>query len=279
MQSRISFLLCAISLISTLSVSRGWTKEWVLEFPLDQEHGTVEVYEQPTVSTGYLIRGKLLSAQPAIGPVSVPDDKFVHLKLNGIASRRMSILARLPAESINSLEISQITLSSLDFKLIGRFGHLRSLRLRGCTLADELTMETVDFSESVEDLRFDIQEDSQIEKIARWGARFPNLSYVFCDNRHFNAAEISHFANHPHAAFLPVQIGSDAPELFASLKTIPNLIGLNLALQADAPEGWWQALPSLKTLEHINWSGGTINDDLLSSIAQMPSFRSLLLQD
>lgn len=278
MRSRTSFLLFAFFLISTLSASRGWTKDWLFEFPPDQEHGTVEVYEQPTESTGYLIRGKLISAQPAIGTVSVPDDKFVHLKLNGIASHRMSILARLPPESINSLEISQITLSPLDFKLIGRFVHLQSLRLRDCTLADELTMETVDFSESVKDLRFDVQEDSQIGKIACWGAKFPRLSYVFCDNRHFNAAEISHFANHLHAAFLPVQISSDATDLFASLKTIPNLVGLNLVVQADAPDGWWQALPTLKKLEHINWSGGTINDDLLSSMAEMPKFRSLLLQ-
>lgn len=278
MPSRTSFLFCAFFVINTLSTSRGWTQELVLEFPQDQVHGTVEVYEPPTVSTGYLSRGELISAQPAMGTVTVPAGKFVNLKLNGIAAHHISILAKLPPGSINGLEINQCSLSPLDFKLISRFDHLRLLSLSRCTLADELTIESLDISESVEDLRFAVQEDSQIEKIVCWGARLPSLSFVFCDNRHFNASEISHFANHTHAAFLPVQISADAAELFASLKTIPQLVGLNLVVQADAPDGWWDALPDLKKVEHINWSGGKITSDLLSSMANMPSLRSLVLQ-
>ncbi len=68
--------------------------DWVFEFPQDQEHRTVEVYEQATVTMGYLNRGELISTHPAMGAVSVPDGKFVNLKLNGVASRRMSLLSQ-----------------------------------------------------------------------------------------------------------------------------------------------------------------------------------------
>ena len=93
-----------------------------------------------------------------------------------------------------------------------------------------------------------------------------------------NQSDVAHFAGHPTASFLPVSVGKDAKQLFAALKELPNLQGLNFRVEEDASDKYWSDLPALKKLAHFNWWSGLINAELLGTMSEMESLRSLLFQ-
>jgi len=291
-RARRRVVLCAAGCLTILAIVVGTVRldhatattttpdvgHWQLRFPDDQEYGTVEEYEKPSVSLGFVTKGLLKAVHPAKGTISVSEESYINLKLNRIVSGNLNILGNLPEDSIFGLEISHCVLGAADVEQLCRLTKLRILLLDECSFAEGLDTDRVDVAASLEHLSFKAQEDDQIDKFVQWAARCPVLGFLYCNNRFLSATEVSHFANNSSASFLPVNISADAAEMFTALETIPNLRGLNLRVSEDAPDEYWLDLPKLRQVQHINWSGGMINDALLSSMALVPNIRSLTLQ-
>ena len=264
--------------IDSVDVLAQSAEQRTLTFPDDVVYGEVLTYDQPETMFGYPQLGKPISTQPATGMVRVPASGYTRLLLNANGSKDLSWLRDLPAESINGLSFDDCTLDANAFETIARFKNLRSLGLRPCAMAEGTDVSSVQIAAQLQNFTFRAASEDQIEAFARWAARCPNVAYLRCDNRYFNAKDVRHFAEHPSASFLSVRVGEDGQQLFENLKDLPNLRALNVDVEANAADEYWAALPKLKTLELFNWGGGSIDAELLQAMGKMPKLRILRLQ-
>lgn len=261
----------------------GWTGEGrtdhlLLSFPNDQEYGTVETSGPPTRLLGVLSRSETTSVHSAKGDVQLSQPEFITVKLNSAGSKDLACLQNLPAESIQGLSLSGSVLLKEDFRQIGRLVSLQWLSLSNCRLGDDCHIPDLAVPESLEALYFRCADDDQIPDVVAWSARCPHLRFLYCRNRHLKANEIARFVNHASAAFLPVNVAADAGQLFASLARVPGLRALNVRVDDTAADEYWLSLSKLRNVEHMNWSGGNIDAELLSSMGRMQNLRSLLFQ-
>lgn len=282
---RRTVVLVSATTVSMLVVIGGarsvWAENsntWTLPFPADADYGTVSTHDPPKMISGYLQLGKSNSRQPAQGDVQVRRDDFVSLNLNGRASHDLSVLRDLPAEVVNSLTISNCELDQRAFETIARFSGLRVLHFEDCSIASGVEIDSLPVLGELNVFQFRASMEDQVDDFVQWAASCPKLAFAWCRNQFFSAQHLAHFFGHPSASFLSINVGSDARELFGSLKNIPNLRALNVRVQEDAAPSYWRELPALNKLELFNWSGGLIDEELLTAMSQMESLRVLRLQ-
>ncbi len=247
-----------------------------LSFPADRNCGTLSIGPQPTVTWGWTDFGEeLRTVGNARGVLTVPRGSFVDLAVNPLGAADLSFLNALPADGIHSLVVQGGILGNAEFAAIARFTALRNLILTDCRSSPEIDMSQVPAATALESLNFSMSNPVGRRIIAAWAAKCPKLRYLYDRAGPFNAAALRKFKDHPSLDFLTVDFGPDANEVIHALSEIPHLRGLNVNAKTD---DYRQALPLLRGVELINWSGGRVDAATLKSCGQLPNLRRLGFQ-
>lgn len=100
----------------------------VLTFPADRSLGTLQTYD--------FARGVWVELGEAQGEVTVPADASLILNATREAAEDLSPLASLPAGSIHTLVLDELTVATEQFEHVGRLTGLVKLSLRNAKIQD-----------------------------------------------------------------------------------------------------------------------------------------------
>ena len=255
-------------------------QERVLEFPTGWKHANLFIYENPkqSATSGILDfdwSGK--NAGVAVGKAILPANAFVGLEINGVDGLE-KFLSSLPSEGIQRIVLLNAALTNDTFQQIERISSLRQVVLVNCT-AEQVDIKLLKGLPRLQYLQCRQKRASSEmhNTMAAWAAKSPQLQF-FYDGAPLDLEEVRQFKGHQVPLFISVGLNEDAAQTLDALSMIPDLIGMNVHVSTNVPEGYEQSLDKLKRLRIVNWNGGTLDENLASSLGRLDKLKKLRVQ-
>lgn len=266
---------CAVGCNSqqrTLTFATGW------------KHASLTIYDSPKPFDripGILVfpeSGKTIGV--AEGKISVPKVAFVGVEINAVEGYE-HFLSQLPDDGIQRIDLLNAELTNATFKHIERVRSLRQVNMVNCTAnnVDATLLNGLPRMQYL-DCRLRNESPETHRTIAAWASKSRQLQFYNddADDAHLSLEEIRRFASHEAPLFCTVVFGRDADAVIDALATIPHLVGLNVHVSDDVPEGYHRSLAKLKHLRLANWSGGILDEDFLRSMAKVDNLSTFRVQ-
>lgn len=248
----------------------------IFQFPNERICGSVSIGPQPESLPGSLnFHGPRRRLGNAQGLLTAPGGLFIELQIKNDAAADLSFLKTLPVDGIQMLTISSATLRQADFESLARFTALRALTLADCKTEANLNLAKIPEASHLQSLDVLMSDAESRKFIQQWAAKCVRLEFLYDRAGPPDLDAIRGWKGHPSIAFLTVDFDKDAVEKIQALSEIPNLRGLSVKVTSN---GRPAALPQLKGVEQLLWSGGRIDLEFLKTLGQLPHLKTVRFQ-